>query len=66
MTGPFIIRAYLLPKHDLLPQSLLTDLAEKAPHFNNWANEVTNHPSVNNGIWDETKILDNIRRRLAG
>lgn len=66
LTGSFIIRVYLLPKHGLLPESLLSDLAAKAPNFDKWANEVVKHPSVSGGIWDEEKIAANIKRRLAG
>jgi glutathione S-transferase len=66
LTGSFIIRAYLLPKHGLLPENLLSDLAAKAPNFDKWANEVVKHPSVGGGIWDEEKIAANIRRRVAG
>jgi glutathione S-transferase len=66
LTGSFIIRAYLLPKHGLLPENLLSELAAKAPNFDKWANEVVKHPSVGGGIWDEEKIAANIKRRLAG
>lgn len=66
LTGSFIIRAYILPKHGLLPESFLSDLAEKAPNFDKWANEVIGHPSVSGGIWDEEKIAANIKKRLGG
>ena len=66
LTGSFIIRAYLLPKHGLLPASFLSDLAAKAPHFDKWANEVVKNPSVSGGIWDEEKVAANIKKRLAG
>ncbi|KAJ5952326.1 uncharacterized protein N7479_010739 [Penicillium vulpinum] len=66
LTGSFIIRAYILPKHGLLPETLLSDLAAQAPNFDKWANELITHPSVNGGIWDEEKIVANIRRRLSG
>ena len=56
LTGPFIVRAYLLTKHGLMPESLASDLATKAPNFDTWSKTMIAHPSVTGGIWDEEKM----------
>jgi glutathione S-transferase len=52
------------PKHGLLHPSLPSELESKAPHFYKWANAVIAEKSVNY-IWDEDKVVENTRRRIA-
>jgi glutathione S-transferase len=65
LTGSFLLRLYSFPKHGLLPESILTGLAEKAPSFDKWAKAVVAHPSVTAGIWDEEKVAGHTKTRLA-
>ncbi|KAK4960516.1 hypothetical protein LTR10_003412 [Elasticomyces elasticus] len=65
LTGPFIVRAYLLSKHGLMPESLLSDLATKAPRFDTWAKAVIDHPSVSGGIWNEEKMAAFFRSKMG-
>lgn len=64
MTGSFILRLYSLPKYGLLPESLLVDLAAKAPNFDRWAKVVVEHPSVKAGIWDEEAIAKRTKTKI--
>ncbi|KAL1591782.1 hypothetical protein SLS60_011781 [Paraconiothyrium brasiliense] len=65
LTAPFLLRAYLFPNNGLLPTSLLNDLSEKAPKFDKWAKATMKHPSVSDGIWDEEKVVANIKKRMG-
>ncbi|ORY65109.1 uncharacterized protein BCR38DRAFT_408852 [Pseudomassariella vexata] len=64
LIGSFIIRLYTFPKHGLLSQTLLSDLAEQAPNFDKWAKVVAQHPSVT-GIYNEQEVVDTTKARLA-
>ena len=66
MTGPFIIRAYTLAKHGILPESFTADLTAKAPKFDKWARKLIAHPSVNAGIWNEDNFLAVVKKRMGG
>jgi glutathione S-transferase len=52
------------PKHGLLHSSLLSELESKTPRFYKWANAVVAEKSVNY-IWNEEKVVDNTRKRIA-
>lgn len=64
LTAPFVIRSFALVKHKLLPESFSEQLAVKAPCFDKWTKEIASHPSVAGGIWDEAKIIANIKKRM--
>ncbi|KAI0134778.1 hypothetical protein BJ170DRAFT_679658 [Xylariales sp. AK1849] len=64
LTGSFILRVYSFPKFDLLPKSILSDLASKAPNFDKWAQEVIRSPSVTS-VWDEENVGSKTKERLA-
>jgi len=63
-TGSFILRLLAYPKGGLAPKSLLTNLEKKAPAFWKWANAVVKEKSVNY-IWDEQRIVEKTKFRLA-
>ncbi|KAK0729550.1 glutathione S-transferase domain-containing protein [Lasiosphaeris hirsuta] len=62
LLGPFLLRAYLLPKVGLLPESLLADLAAKAPVFDKWAKQAITHPSLT-GSWDEEMVAAHMKSK---
>lgn len=64
LTAPFVIRSYALVKHKMLPESFSELLAIKAPGFDKWTKDIASHPSVAGGIWDEEKIIANIKKRM--
>jgi hypothetical protein len=53
-----------LPKYDVLPASLLTDLEAKAPKFFAWATKVAEHPSVNE-IYEPEANAQGFKERRA-
>ncbi|KAI5861531.1 glutathione S-transferase domain-containing protein [Durotheca rogersii] len=63
LTGPFVLRLLTLPKHGLLPESIISDLAARAPNFSRWGEVVAKHPSVT-GIYDEEKIAAGTKARI--
>jgi glutathione S-transferase len=64
LTGSFVLRLYSLPKFGVLPESILTSLAERAPNFDKWAKVVIKHPSVTS-IWDEELVGKKTQERAA-
>ncbi|KAI0378837.1 glutathione S-transferase domain-containing protein [Hypomontagnella monticulosa] len=64
LTGSFVVRLFTLPKHGLIPESILSDLSVKAPNFYRWGQAVSKHPSVT-GIYDEEAIAAGTKERLA-
>ena len=62
MTAPFILRAYALTKHGLLPQAVV-DGFDKLPNFSKWAREVSKLESVT-FIWDEQATMEATRKRI--
>ena len=64
LAGSWVLRVYNLPKHGIVPASVLEGLAEKAPNFDRWAKEVEEHPSVR-CIWDEERILEGTKAWIA-
>jgi glutathione S-transferase len=64
LTGPFVLRLLSLPKYDVLPASLLTDLETKAPKFFAWATKVAEHPSVNE-IYEPEANAQGFKERQA-
>ncbi|CEJ82380.1 Putative Glutathione S-transferase domain-containing protein [[Torrubiella] hemipterigena] len=63
LTGSFLLRLFSLPKHGVVPESLVKDLPTKAPNFYKWASKVIVHPSVT-GIWNEEKVVAATKARL--
>ncbi|KAK9774521.1 putative Thioredoxin-like protein [Seiridium cardinale] len=63
LTGSFILRAYGLAKHGVIPEKIPSDLAAKAPNFHKWAQEVMKHPSVTS-IWNEEEVATRTKQRL--
>ena len=64
LTGSFVIRLTALAHAGVYPAGLTKSLAEKAPHFTKWADEVSKHPSVTK-IFDEEKIVEGTKARVA-
>ncbi|KAI1473885.1 thioredoxin-like protein [Daldinia eschscholtzii] len=64
LTGSFIVRLFTLPKYDILPAHILTDISAKAPNFYKWGQAVSKHPSVT-GIYNEEDIVASAKERLA-
>ncbi|ETS74666.1 hypothetical protein PFICI_13150 [Pestalotiopsis fici W106-1] len=64
LTGSFVIRIYTASKHGILPKSLASDLAAKAPNFDKWAQAVIKDPSVLS-IWDEDNVVQRTKERNA-
>ncbi|KAK3629724.1 hypothetical protein LTR56_017116 [Elasticomyces elasticus] len=64
LAGSWVLRVYNLPKHGIVPASVLEGLAEKAPNFDRWAREVEKHPNVR-CIWDEERILEGTKAWIA-
>ncbi|KAI1373329.1 glutathione S-transferase domain-containing protein [Hypoxylon crocopeplum] len=64
LTGSFVLRLFTLPKHDILPEHILSDLSAKAPNFYRWGQAVSTHPSVTS-IYDEELIAARTKERVA-
>ncbi|KAK2630616.1 hypothetical protein QTJ16_001436 [Diplocarpon rosae] len=69
LTGSFLLRILALSKPEytdlhLLPSSILTGLAARAPAFWRWAHAVIAEKSVNS-IWDEQKVVEGTAARIA-
>jgi len=62
MTAPFILRAYAMAKHGLLPQAVV-DGFDKFPNFSKWAREVIKLDSVT-FIWDEQATMEATKNRI--
>jgi glutathione S-transferase len=64
LTGSFAIRLVTLSRAGLYNSALSSSLAEKAPNFWKWAENVAAHPSVRS-IFDEEKIIASTKARIA-
>jgi glutathione S-transferase len=64
LTGSFVIRLVVLSKAGLYPSKLSSSLAEQAPNFWKWAENVAAHPSVTS-IFDEEKVVASTKARIA-
>lgn len=64
LTGPFVIRFVHLSKVDVYPKRLATELAERAPKFWKWAEDVSAHPNVTAAFKPE-EIVENTKMRMA-
>jgi glutathione S-transferase len=62
LTAPFILRAYALTKHGLLPQTVV-DGFDTLPNFSKWAKEVLKQESVTY-IWDEEKSVGGMKKKI--
>jgi glutathione S-transferase len=63
-TGSFLLRLYAYIKHGLVPASLETELATKAPNFDKWARATIAHESVT-CVWDEDRVIAHSKYRFG-
>jgi glutathione S-transferase len=64
MTGPFVLRMLAYPKYQqLVPDSLLVELEERAPKVWSWAHAVVTQKSVL-AIWDEDLVVRRTLERI--
>ncbi|KAK7991616.1 glutathione S-transferase domain-containing protein [Apiospora saccharicola] len=63
-TGSFLLRLYAYIKHGLIPASLETELATKAPKFDKWARATIAHESVT-CVWDEDRVIAHSKYRFG-
>jgi glutathione S-transferase len=64
LTGSFVIRLVTLTKAGVYPSKLGSSIAERAPNFWTWAQNVAAHPSVTS-IYDEERIISSTKARMA-
>jgi glutathione S-transferase len=64
LTGSFVIRLVTLTKAGVYPSKLGSSIAERAPNFWKWAENVAAHPSVAS-IYDEERIISSTKARIA-
>ncbi|KAH8670798.1 glutathione S-transferase domain-containing protein [Xylariales sp. PMI_506] len=60
LTGSFVLRLRAFIQHGIVPASLSTSLAEKAPNFDKWSKAVAASEVVQAGVWTpeiEEKVI---------
>lgn len=63
MMGPFVIRALILSKHGVYPNSLYSRIEAETPNFNRWAIATSSHPSIKRLVDEDVTVNRSVAKR---